>query len=273
MSGSPFREQRLRIGEARRVLRRALELSDPPGEDSATISKTELETMATNLGVTPAALERSFDTGDEPAVEVESGLWGAPKELSYETIIDRELTAARHEEVADVIREVMGETGRVEVLGSSLTWTPALQYNGQQRALSVSLRARNGKTVVRIRENFTQLRLGAWLGLGIGLGLGGGTGMAAVAGARGGGIPAAIAFLLVTVVSLVLARVVCASVAKSRAAQLGQLQQRIFEALGASPGPRIEARGDRADVDTDAEAHAEAEAEAEAEAGRLASRE
>jgi hypothetical protein len=108
---------------------------------------------------------------------------GAPTKLQLSRAFDKALSADHFEELVERIREMTGDPGRTELLKSSLTWWSSSRHNGPGPSLSITVTARNDKTVLTATDNLGALVGGLWGGLGGGAG-GGGLGFV---------IPAAIA--------------------------------------------------------------------------------
>jgi len=192
---------------------------------------------------------------------------GGPTRLHRELELDGELDDEGLELLVGELRQDLGEIGRTEQLGQTLTWTTALGQSG--RIVEVTCQRRRGKTRILIRENLRQL-VGGLFGGGLGGGGGGGMGFVVPLGLR---FPAAIPFLVVGWFVFVYAvvRSIYGRLANKRAASLDRLVIRLERVLRselpaqqAGNGLRVASLGPN---DRDREAAAEAELEAEAEAG------
>jgi len=98
---------------------------------------------------------------------------GAHTKLDFHATIPREIDVALFEEIADDIRDVMGEMITVSAVGRTLTvMTNVLRpgQNGIPRAAQVQVLVRNGRTTVRAFEDVGQLAGGLFGGLGGGAG-------------------------------------------------------------------------------------------------------
>lgn len=264
MGESPFREPRLSADEVRSVLRRIA--SQPADENAPTVGRDELAQGLAGLGFSPASVRRALDDGTEEWTD-DGGksVLGGPRRLLFEAELPGELPDDAREDVVETIREELGDTGRVETIGRSLTWTPTVTMQNPPRKVSVKVRVREGRTRLRIEEDLSPLRLGAWLGFGIGGGFGLGTlGIVIAAVAH---LPAlGVAFTLAMVgVSLLLARTVTAALSKRRDRQLGRLFRKLSEEISAAAAPkRARFQPPRAASASELEAEAEADAEADA---------
>lgn len=265
MDASPFRDRRFAGPEVRRILRRAAENAE---RDPATIAveraltQDEIERLAADLGL-PASAVRDAVHEDAGAVPAEGDPSG-PRRIFFEDELDGELPVSRHEDVVDAISTaLLDDAGRVQIVGRTLTWSPKQTPGDQPRQLTITVRARDGRTRVRIDEKLTHIQLALYLGLGLGLGL---------TGALGGGVLAAAAFhsglvglgVAVAVVgfALLLPYLIFGAVRRARLRSLTQLRAR----LGRAVREGITAEGGRKRIAAAGEEEAEREAEAEVEA-------
>lgn len=273
MDRSPFRERRFAPAEVRQILRRAVDLAEQDSETPAAerpLTQEELERHGGELGLPTTAI-RSAVAGEAAPDEAKANLWQLPRRLFFEEEFTGELPASLREDVVDALHAHMGDVGRAQVVGKTLTWTPTPSMQGQQRQLTVTLRTRDGKTRVRIEENLQQLYLGFQLGLGLGLGFGLGSSLAAGVAVALKSVVFGVGFgVLILIASMLLARIMYRVVAERRARQLIQLRKRLREVVreGISAG---EVKPARARIELgagapEAEAEAEAEAEVESEA-------
>jgi len=229
MDPSPFRERRFAPAEVRQVLRRAAELAekDPstPAAEQA-LTQAQIERSAAELGLSNEVVRRALSEDGAPseggAAEATDG-----KRVLLEDEVEGELPLERHEDVVDAIQVIMGDAGRAQVVGKTLTWMPAQTMSNPQRQLVVTVRSRDGRTRIRIDEKLNQMFWGIWIGFGCGLGLSG-AGLAVPIGlaTRSGAMGAAVAISAV-VVSLVLAHVVYSFVAGRRRRELQRLRSRV----------------------------------------------
>jgi hypothetical protein len=240
VADSPFRERRYRTDEVRAVLRHALARDAEPGDGRA-LTRDELQVMLADLGVSAEAAARSMDEGGAPAEQGDGNRndWlGGPKRIVFEGEVEGELADDRREDVVEVIREVIGDTGRVETLGRTVTWAPMPSANNQQRRLSVHVRVRDGRTRIRIDEDMAQVRLGSWLGFGMGGGFGLGVlGLAAGKAANSGAV-AVMVWALILCASLFAAWAVTRAVSGRRKRELRKLFDKVREEVVRGTVPR-----------------------------------
>ncbi len=98
---------------------------------------------------------------------------GAHTKLDFHATIPREVDVALFEEIADDVREVMGEMVTVSAVGRTLTVMTNVLRPGQSgipRAAQIQVLVRNGRTTVRAFEDVSQLAGGLFGGLGGGAG-------------------------------------------------------------------------------------------------------
>jgi len=270
MESSPFRERRFPPSEVRRILRRAADLAEHDAGTRAAerpLTQEEIERLGGELGLPATAIREALRDDAEPERAEEGAAYG-PRRIVFEDQIEGELPASRQEDVIDAITTIMGDAGRAQIVGRTLTWTPTPIANNQQRALTITVRARDGRTRVRVDENLEQIYLGLTFGIGFGLGLGGGAGV---------GVPLALALhswmvglavgLVFVAMAVLLPVVIYRALHERRTRELAKLRARIGgavrEGISASAG-RTSARKRIATAEDDGAADVEAESEAEA---------
>ncbi len=246
MSKSPFRERRYRTEEVRAIVQRALGRNSEQSSGRP-LTREELSTMLSDLGVSPQAAEQALEQ-TEPTTGVDSSdpddVFGGPKRIVYEEEIEGELADERREDVVEIIREVMGDAGRVESLGRTVTWSPTPAANNQQRRLNVKVRVRDGRTRIRVDEDLSPVRFGAWFGFGFGGGLGLG-GLAIAAGkAAHSAFVGVLTFALIVGANLLVAWVVTGAVSRRRRRDLKKLFEKVRQEVvrGTAVRPRVAAK-------------------------------
>jgi hypothetical protein len=239
-----YRDRRYDAAEVRAILARAAGRGDA-ATDAPPRTLEEIEALGAELGLSREAV-RAAATGPTPAPPLAARsaadvFFGGPRRIQHETVIPAAFDASRHEAVVDLVRTRVGEIGRAETLGDTLTW-----YAGgpQGRMLTVSVKPVAGGTRIRIDD-----RLGGVAG-GLFGGLGGGGG-----GGLGGGLGPLLtlvfhlplwtvgAFVVGSIVlALALARAIFASIARKRAREDGELLSAlVVELEGGQGAPRIAA--------------------------------
>src|SRR6185503_14891762 len=146
MTSSPFRERRFHPADVRRIVRRAAELAEQDAStdtEEQALTQPEIEERAAALGL-PERAVRAAIADDAPADKPEGP--ADLRRILLEEEFDGELAAEGHEDVVEAIQVAMGDTGRVQIIGKTLTWTPSPSAGNQQRQLTVTVRSRNGKT-------------------------------------------------------------------------------------------------------------------------------
>jgi hypothetical protein len=232
VADSPFRERRYRIEEVRDVVKQALAREPEPRSPGRALTRDELGHLLMDLGVSTEVAERSLDEAGTSAAKgdlasTETSWLGGPRRLVFETELDGELPDERREDLVEAIVEEMGEPGRVDTLGRTITWTPQPTPNNQQRKLTVKVRVRDGRTRIRIEEDLTPLRLGAWLGFGMGGGLGLGVLGVATGKAAGSAAVGVLTWLLILLLSFLAAWATTRGMTRRRARQLDGLKERM----------------------------------------------
>ncbi|MRG91179.1 hypothetical protein [Polyangium spumosum] len=272
---APFRERRLSSAEVRKILRRALDLAERDAETEAlasSMTEDELARHAAELGIPGTAIRGAVNERAplEEKTEASNELLGAPLRTLLEEEIDGEIGADSHEDLVEAIQTVMGEAGQVQIVGKTVTWTPTVLPQAQPRQLSVTVRSRNGKTLVRVDERHSNLAAGLYFGIGFGFGLGGGVPVAmSIALATKSGLPATLAGLACLVIGFLIPRLIFPYVVRRRTRKHRDLRDRLARVVRAAAragAPRKRKRQRIAAAAAEAEAEAESEAEAEAEA-------
>lgn len=279
MTDSPFRERRYRIEEVRDVVKDALAREPEPALPGRALTAAELGQLLTDLGVSTEAAGRALDEAGTRTAEpagTERSLLGGPRRLVFEGEVDGELPDERREDLVELIRDEMGDTGRLETLGRTLTWMPGLAPNGQARRLSVKVRVREGRTRIRIDEDLSPVRIGSWVGFGFGGAFGLGFLGVAIGKAAHSAAVALLAWALIVAGCLFAAHLVTRAVTRRRRRELGRLFDKLQKevARGVVPRARVAAPEPRPAGEASEEAAREEEAseeEAREEAARQAS--
>lgn len=227
------------------MVRHALAREPEPAGGRA-LTGDELSAMLSDLGVSAEAASAAMSTAGAGAPSEEGGDggddWlGGPKRIVLEGEVDGELSDDRREDVVEVIREILGDAGRVEALGRTVTWAPTPSVNNQQRRLSVKVRVRDGRTRIRIDEDLRQVRIGSWVGFGMGGGLGLGTLAIAAGKATKSGLVAVGVWAMILAASFLLAWITTRAVSTRRKRELRRLFTKVREEVvrGVAPRARV----------------------------------
>jgi hypothetical protein len=146
---STFRERRFAPSDVRRILRSAALLAETDPATAAverTLTAGEIARIAADLGLPASAVERAIASPGAPE-GAGDGPWLSPRTVSFEQDFSGELSVDRHEDIVEALRAATGVPGRVEVLGKTLIWS----LTSASMPL-VTLRVRDGRTVVRVEE-------------------------------------------------------------------------------------------------------------------------
>ena len=161
--------------EVQEILQRTSSLERKKQLERPTMELTEIEAIAKEAGLDPAMVRRAAQEFELKRGENSLGtrFAGAPLRQVFEREVEGELTTATHEVLAAEIRATMGPQAmmsQVSAVGRTLTWS------GFSRSglLELNVFPRDGKTIIRIEVNSSQLAGGLFGGLmgGIGGGLG-----------------------------------------------------------------------------------------------------
>jgi hypothetical protein len=162
--------------EVQEILQRAASLERQKKLERPMLSANEIETIAKESGLDPEMVKRAiaeFEVKSSPR-SLASRLAGGPLKRIFEREVEGEITVASHESLAAEIRAALGSTslmGQVSTVGRALTWTG---YS-TRGVIELNVFPRDGKTVIRLSSDTSQLAGGLFGGL-IG-GLGGGLGV------------------------------------------------------------------------------------------------
>jgi hypothetical protein len=149
-----------------------------------------------------------------------SRLFGAPLRVELVREIDGEIGDETKEILVEELRRRYGRSGQVSTIGRSVTWSIEPTQAQPSRDLSVSIRSRNGRTVITANERNAQLAGGLFGGLGGGVGVGLGLSAAVALGLKASwalGLLVAVALFLI---SWVFARAIFVVAARARRAEL-----------------------------------------------------
>jgi hypothetical protein len=215
------------------ILRRATEFqrSEPSAADPTGLTLSELQEVASEVGIDPAYLRRA-------AAELETGsgsgpwerLLGAPTAFVLERTIPGEFPASRFEELVPLMQVATVGQGTASSVGHTLTWSSRSDTNTSSQQVLVA--SRGGETLIRIEERLAGFAGGLFGGL---MGGGGGVGIG-VGGALGTALGSAalmIAFPVVIIgVSYGAARGFFAAHVRKRRARMQDLMDQLVEQVG-----------------------------------------
>ncbi|MCC6336394.1 MAG: hypothetical protein IT380_20710 [Myxococcales bacterium] len=160
--------------EVEEILQRATELERVRQVEKAGLSQADIEALARESGLDPTVLKRAARDVAQRRQDKGNVFIGAPTRRTFERVVDGELSADQHEQLAaEIVEAVRGLTpfsGQLAAVGRTLTW------NGMTTGglVSISVIPRDGKTVIRVEVNARQLAGGLFGGIvgGVGGGLG-----------------------------------------------------------------------------------------------------
>lgn len=142
--------------------------AEEAGIDARYVDRALSERAQVERAPSTVLIERSEKQQSRPNVFL-----GAHTKLDFHATIPREVDVALFEEIADDVREVMGEMVTVSAVGRTLTVMTNVLRPGQSgipRAAQIQVLVRNGRTTVRAFEDVSQLAGGLFGGLGGGAG-------------------------------------------------------------------------------------------------------
>ncbi len=223
------------------ILKRASELQhkQPEGTtEGAGLTLADLEEIAAEAGIDRQHLRQAAAELESGLVDERSGvvarLLGGPLSIELERSLPGELAERDFERLVSEIQRTAEGHGQASKLGRTLTWQS--RTPNTERSLQVTVSSRDGRTLIRIEEQYNQLAgalFGGMLGGGgggVGLGVGLGVGIGALGSA-------AFAILFpATVISgaYLLARTIFGSTVRRRRRILRELLDRLTELVEAS---------------------------------------
>lgn len=156
------------------------------GYDVAVVKDAAVEAGIAPRYVERALAEREAVVAPLAVMRVEEGpqlrkkvnaFLGASTKLDYECVVEGELTMDAFEDLADMARRSLGDILSVSAVGRTLTMNTNVMrggQNGQGRQLQLTVVVRNGRTTVRVLEDFGGVAGGMFGGLvgGVGVALG-----------------------------------------------------------------------------------------------------
>ena len=179
-SGEPLAERTYREEEVAAILHRAAQLERDRGTTEGALNLREIEAIARESGIDLSLVRqaaRELDEGDRRGIA--AAIAGAPLRRTIERVVDGEIGAEHHERLAQEVREVLSAAGvgnrwmlpgGISSIGRSLTLSG---FTGTS-AIEVNVAPREGKTIIRISADRSQLAGGLFGGI-VG-GVGGGFG-------------------------------------------------------------------------------------------------
>lgn len=91
--------------------------------------------------------------------------------LVAERVLDGELFERAHTEMIEHLRDGFGNMGTVTSLPGSIVWVTQVAPNTSIHQMTLRISSRDGKTLIRLEENLSQLAAGIVGGLGLGVGV------------------------------------------------------------------------------------------------------
>jgi hypothetical protein len=187
MGDAGEREPRWNEREVGLILRRALELQEeqkqipaaPARADGASLA--DLEEVAREVGIEPALVRRAAaELDNQPRPVATSRFMGGPTSIVFERVLRGEASEAALEKLVVVVQEALGEHGQPAMVGRTFTWTSVARSGprgSHGRQIAISVRPRDGATVIHIEEKLRSTAGGLFGGLLGGVG-GGSSGVA-----------------------------------------------------------------------------------------------
>ncbi len=176
-SEEPGAERTYREEEVAAILHRAAQLELDEGKAEGGLNLREIEAIARDSGIDLSLVRQAARELDDDGPGIAAAIAGAPLRRTIERVVDVEIAPDLHERLAQEIREVLSgmgnrrlSPGSISSIGRSLTLTG---FAGTS-AIEVNIAPRDGKTLIRISADRSQLAGGLFGGI-VG-GIGGGAG-------------------------------------------------------------------------------------------------
>jgi hypothetical protein len=223
--------------EVGRLLERATEIQRREGlaaDTTGGLTLRELEEIAAEAGIDPHLLRRvasELDTGGQRHPTALDRIMGAAPTILYERRVPGQLSPAGLEAIVVEIQSAVGVVGQPSLVGNTLTWRS--ETRNHSRSLQIVVAPREGETYIRVEEQLNPLAGALFGGImgGVGGGVGFGVGFGVGLGALGSVLFAAAFPPGVIAASYLAARTSFAAIARQRRALLGDLTERLSEAV------------------------------------------
>jgi serine/threonine-protein kinase len=139
--------------------------------EEAGIAPRYIARAASELGLSAPVVEPIPRTAIAERPAPDAPFVGAPSSITFEVVVPGEIPEADYYLLAEIIRRRLRQTGAVNTLGRSLTWT----CTTQGRPIEISVVPRAGRTTIRADERLGPLIGGTFGGIlgGVGGGLAG----------------------------------------------------------------------------------------------------
>jgi hypothetical protein len=231
-------DRRYSDDQAREIIKRALQMQHRQADEEGPregITIADLESIADEVGVSRELMRRAASEVDSGEADIgKSRFIGAAISPRETFSLPHQVTQDDLGELVVALPSIAGEDGSGNAHRSSLSWsTNSVAAMRTGRSLQVSIRGTSSGTVVRVREELSQVAGGLFGGLIGGVGLGGGFGVGFGVGLGSLGSPlfaVAVPILFITG-SYFLARSIFKAVSKSRRRNVQRVAARIREFL------------------------------------------
>jgi len=215
---------RISTSKAEAVWRRAAEL-DAAGSTSG-YPTSDVRAAAIEAGLGERHVAKAMAEVRRPAAPPTGAaelLFGGPTRIFFEAEVDGEVSAEDYDLCVEIARRMLGDVGRADTVGRSLTWSSV----AQQRQVQFSILPRHGKTSIYVEERLGQLAGGLFGGI---MGGGGGGIGGPLAGWAAGGTHVGLAIATIGAAlagAYGIARIIFTRMARHRRAELQDLIERL----------------------------------------------
>ena len=223
--------RKYRHTEAKEILKRAAsdEAAAPPAETGA-MSLAGVERIGAEVGIPARQVRQAAGVATRPDFHPKASKFlGAPTVLSFERVVEVELSEEDFPLLIEEIRLTLRNVGSINTYGKSLAWQTAKSLDQVGRDVHVMVTVRGGQTRIRVEERIGALAGGLFGGI---MGGGGGGGGMAIFGSLSAfvGLPVAVLGLIAWLGGMYgLSRTIFTGVASKRGHELRGLADRLAE--------------------------------------------
>ncbi len=148
------KDQLFEGGEIESVLKLAAQLQNEKkrldSKSAQALSLSELERIGEETGIDPEFIRQAVLLGDSPKESEGFNIWGANRVVKENLVIDRALTKTEREDLAPLIREIMGEEGHIDSLNNSMSWSSRPSRHKKTDS-GISINVEGDKTIFKFR--------------------------------------------------------------------------------------------------------------------------
>lgn len=147
-------ERRYDDREVGLILRRVAELHEQEGRpvDARAMTRTELEQVVGELGISKALVARAVSELSMPQARNRPAWWaGGKTDLMLEQVVEGPIDDRTVTRMLEVLRRTLGDPGKLEHEGGARIWSP----RESSRRVHLTLVEHDGRTTLRLEERMT----------------------------------------------------------------------------------------------------------------------